>query len=133
MKGLKLIASKGFMRAEINGQYVGSVNFLTEEDEENERTLVLIESADVEEQFQHKGIYTAMLKEYGKSFDEQTYFCSIGRSFDAANFWAKKLGMTIEETEGEIEKDEQERAFIITEDLELASNEYSPDLFDLFW
>lgn len=129
----KIEITESGAKAFLNGKQIGSVLIETVIDNDNDRILSLIESADVEETYQHKGVYTDMLREIAKTFEENQFFCSIGRSYEAACFWSKITGLSLDQTEAGIEKDQQERALIINADLELISNEYSPDLFELFW
>ena len=115
-----------------NSEQIGTVTF--EVAEQDGRKLHLIQSADVDAEYQRKGLYAAMLKAYAEiQFNGYDCFISIGRSDDAAMFWMKKAGLSEEIAELGIEKDQQERALFFNENLELVSNEYSPDYFDLFW
>lgn len=103
-------------------------------DEDNERTLYLIESAGTQENYQRQGYYKAALQYFAESnFDSESFFCSIGRSYSAAMFWSKHLGLSAEETEAEVEKEEQGRALIIDAELDLVSNEPNDELLKLFF
>jgi hypothetical protein len=134
MKNLKIEITSGIAKVTENGVQIASMSISTVKDEANKRTLSLIENVEVNEDHQHKGIYTEMLTAFAKAnFAGNQFYCSIGRSFEAASFWAKKLQLTLSDVEAYEEKDQQERALIINSDLTLNENTYSPDLFDLFW
>ena len=134
MKTINYKISEGAVTVFVEETQIATMSINTVEDTENNRFLSLIENVDVETEYQHKGIYSEMLKLYAEAnFAENQYFCSIGRSEEACNFWAKKLDVSERRVELGIEKDEQDNALIINADLSLNNIEEVRSLINLFW
>lgn len=132
MKTAEYKIREGAVTVFVNDVQVATMCINTVEDKN--RLLSLIENVDVDFEYQHKGIYSEMLKLYSEAyFAENQYFCSIGRSEEAAKFWAKKLDISETRTEVGTEKDEQDNALIINSDLSLYKIEDARNLMNLFW
>lgn len=134
MKNAEYKITEGAVTVFVNDIQVATMCINTVEDADNNRFLSLIENVDVEVEYQHKGIYSKMLAMFAEAnFSENQFYCSIGRSEEAAKFWAKKLGISERRTEVGIEKEDQDNALIINSDLSLNQIEEVRSLTQLFW
>jgi len=88
-------------------------------------TYILIESVDVEENFQRQGVYTAMINEVVENLKEDEKIISMGRSNDASHFWANRFDLDEETVEIDVEKDQQENVIMIDSDNDYSIKEVS--------
>jgi len=117
VKKIRLEKTELTISAFINNERVGYLCLASAEVSENEYmggfTYTLIESVDVEKNFQRKGVYTAMINEAVESLKKDEYLISMGRSNDASHFWANRFNLDEDTVEIDIEKDQQDNVIMI--------------------
>ena len=101
-----------FLKAMVSEVVAGTIS-LSNCTEDGFEHIVLIQSADVDESYKRKGVYTTLINKAIENLKEGEKLLSMGRSNDATMFWSDRLNIDASKLELGIEKDQQEVGILI--------------------